>query len=227
MKKNTNVKKESVRNLYQYRNMTDEEFDIYYANSDSKLQQTFDERINEQILGLSEDYEIKDLKYNDNKQLEDLATAMVTLNDLQLILYKTITSDDVTQSNIALIEKLNRVVSITRSDISKIQDDLKLSRKIRQSDKEESISLYIESLIKKAKHKYEDTLSYIYCPKCKMLLCNAWFLYPHKNNKITLVCNRNDGDEDNPIICGHKFTVTSKELMKLKGHSIPKVFPNQ
>jgi hypothetical protein len=230
MARKRDVKKESIRNLIQYKDLSDEEFDKYYEDvllGDLKDERELEERIQERIKELGEDYDIDDLKYNDRIQLRDLVIAMITNDDLSHTLYKETMSGNTDPQSIALIDKLHRAISTTRSDISKIQDDLKLSRKIRQSDKEESVSDYIQNLIKKAKHRYEETLTYIYCPKCRMLVCNIWFQYPENENTVELTCGRNMGDEDNPKICGHKFKVNSKELMKNRGHSIKGVFPNE
>jgi len=218
------VKKESIRNLIQYKNLSDDEFDEYYENTilaNIKLDNTFNDSIKDKIEELAKDYDIDDLKYNDKMQLDDLATAMVTLEYLQKVLFaENITGID--NDNIVFVDKLSRVISSIRSDVSKIQDDLKLSRKIRKSEKEENVLTYIENLRIQAKQKYEEVMSYIYCPKCKMLLGNTWFQYPEVDNSVTLVCNR---VTDDGRTCGHTFTVTSKELMKNKGHNIKGIFP--
>lgn len=218
------VKKESIRNLIQYKNLSDDEFDEYYENTilaNIKLDNTFNDSIKDKIEELAKDYDIDDLKYNDKMQLDDLATAIVTLEYLQKVLFAE-NMEGVTSDNIVFVDKVSRVISSIRGDVSKIQDDLKLSRKIRKSEKEEDVLTYIEKIRHQAKEKYQEVMSYIYCPECKMLLCNAWFLYPSIDNSVSLTCNRTN---ENGKKCGHTFTVTSKELLENKGHTEKGIFP--
>ena len=223
-----NYSKDSLRNLSQYKNLTDKEFDAAFKEyliekkereKDNRTE--FKKRIDQKIAELSEDYDIEDLKYNDLMQLNDLASAILTLEDFQET-YHMLQQESVTNQNISVVERLARVISIIRSDISKLQDDLKLSRKIRKSDKEESVSAYITNLIREAKGKYEKSLTYIFCPKCNTLVCNAWFLYPDASNKLTLTCR---SILESGEICDHRFSVTSKGLMKDKGMNNSKLFP--
>lgn len=220
------VNKESIRNLVQYKDWSDEKFDKYYEQillKDLHNKEELNEKVKVKIDELAKDYDIDDLKYNDKMQLNDLATAMVTLEDLQGILYEE-NIKGVVVDNIVFIERLSKIISSIRGDISKIQDDLRLSRKIRKSEKEESVLIYIEKIREQAKRKFEEVLSYIYCPKCRMLLSNAWFLYPYMDNSIQLTCNRTlkDGSK-----CGNIFTVTSKQLMDNSGCNIKGVFPGK
>jgi hypothetical protein len=107
-------------------------------------------------------------------------------------------------------------MSKLRGDISDMQNDLKITRRIRKGDQEETVISELERLKQKASEFYEQRMFYVWCPKCNMLLFTGWFLYPdEKMNKLTLVCNRPLDEEGN--ICGHKFTVTSKELLDKRG----------
>lgn len=218
------TKKESIRNLKQYKDMTDEEFDLYYENillKDFRENLNLKAKVKQKIDELGNDYDLTDLKYNDIMQLNDLSTAMVTLEALQEVIYKE-QKKGIDGDNIAFIDRLNRVISSVRSDVSKIQTDLNLSRKIRKGEKEESVLQYIEKVKDYAKRRYEEVMSYIYCPKCKMLLSTIWLLYPNENNKVTLTCNRL---LDNGKRCKNKFTVTSKTLMENRGQSEKGIFP--
>jgi hypothetical protein len=218
------IKKESIRNLSQYKGMSDEEFDLYYENillKDDKEIIELRKRAKKKIDELGNDYDLTDLKYNDLMQLNDLASAMVTLETLQEVIYKE-QKKGIDDDNIAFVEKLNRVTSSVRSDVSKIQGDLNLSRKIRKGEKEESVLEYIDKVRDYAKRRYEEVMSFVFCPECKMLLSTIWFLYPEQYNEITMTCDRllSDGTK-----CGKIFKVTSKELMSNRGYSEKGVFP--
>jgi hypothetical protein len=218
-----NTRKKSLRNLIQYKGMTDEEFDRYYEDillKDLKEGKELNERVKRKIDELGNDYDLTDLKYNDLMQLTDLATAMITLEDFQEVLYKQ--QKSITEENIIFVDRLNKVISSVRSDISKIQTDLSLSRKIRKGEIEESVLDYIGKIRAYAKRKYEETMSYVYCPKCKMLLATTWFLYPDQNNSITVTCNRT---LKNGKSCGNEFSIGSKKLIENRGHSEKGIFP--
>lgn len=216
--------RDSIRNLTQYKNLSEEDFDQHYEKvllKEYNETRNFDERVEGEINKLAEDYDLDDLKYNDKVQLYDLASAMVTLNDLRFLLHNESTKD-ISDNNINLIDKLNKIISTMRADISSIQDDLKLSRKIRKSDSEESVLAFIDKLKDYAKTKYTEISSYVFCPKCNMLVCTIWFLYPDQENKVTIRCGRT---LDDGSICDTKFTISSKELIKNKGYSKKGIFP--
>jgi hypothetical protein len=99
-----------------------------------------------------------------------------------------------------------------RSDISKLQDDLKITRKLRKSEKEQTVVSFIFNIQNKAQEFYEQKMSYIFCPKCNMLLGTIWTLYPdEERNKIKLVCNRKTEEGE---ICGTVVMVGTKELLE-------------
>jgi hypothetical protein len=223
-----NYSKESLKNLTQYRDLSDDDFEVAYQDYLIRMKEQekdnrteFRKRVDSKIKELGKDYDLDDLKYNDLMQLNDLASATLALEDFQEN-YHFLQTEGANKDSIFIIEKLARVMSTMRSDISKIQDDLKLSKKIRKSDKEESVTAFISDLLKKARSKYESSLSYIYCPKCNELLCNTWFLYPNISNKIKLVCKRKLESGES---CNYKFTVISKNLVKKKGSNKPELFP--
>jgi len=224
-----NISIDSIRNLPQYRGFSEDELEEAYRKILERKQSKEDKddfniRIKNKMSELGEDYDISDLKYNDRMQLEDLAVAIVTLEDLQIKMYDMQLAET-TSFNIGILEKMSRVISNLRSDISKLQDDLKLSRKIRKSDNDENVVSYIENLKKRARVKYDKTMMYVYCPKCKMLVSTMWFLYPDEDNKLTFTCHRNISSDDAIEYCNNKFTVTSRELLKLKGQSEKGIFP--
>ena len=83
-------KKSRLRNLVQYRDMSDEEFDEWFEDKyrnfydetdedeiESILDDELEERIDEYIKKLGEDYDLNDMKVNDMLQLRALAMAMI------------------------------------------------------------------------------------------------------------------------------------------------------
>jgi hypothetical protein len=114
-------------------------------------------------------------------------------------------------------------MSELRTDISKMNNDLNITRKVRKSDQDVSVLAYIEGLKKKAKEFAEMKMQYIFCPKCNMLLATIWTLFPHnERNKVALVCERDMGDGTK---CGEKVIVGTTELLKNRGTNAPDITP--
>lgn len=225
----------SLRNLAQYKNMSDKEFAhhmkereerrILKAAVPQQVDKTISERAKEKVEEFEEDYDLSDLKYNDREALDSLINATIMLEDLESQIHR-IQHSGIDLTNLTLIDKLNKMASDLRSDIIKYQDSLMITRKIRKSGSEESVLSYIDNLKIKANEFYQSRMSYVYCPECKMLLGTAWFLYPdEEKNTIRLVCNRVKPVEEAGIgeICGTEVIVTSKELMKNRNKNITDV----
>jgi len=215
--------KKQMRNLQQYKDLSDEEFeDIWLERfSSTTLKQEFEDRIAKKLEEFSADYDIDDLKINDRETLRAFLQAIIALEDYERIIFG-IRSEEITQANINVVDRLSRVASDLRKDISRFQDDLVITRRIRKADKESSVVAYIASLKEQARNYMEAKLSYIFCPNCNRLLGNVWALYPDADNKITFKCKSTlaDGSE-----CGTKVTVTTKELMENRGTNKPEVMP--
>lgn len=208
--------KARIRNLTQYRNLSDEEFDEMWDRKIIGIAQNseFENRIQRKLDEFSGDYDIDDLKINDKISLRHLVQAIIALEDLEQINY-SIRSKGFDPSKIIENRELSNQMSLLRSDISKIQTDLGITRKARKGDKDETVISELERLKQKAREFYEQRMFYIYCPKCNTLLSTAWFLYPdEKNNKIQLICAR---EKDDGNICGTKFTIGTKELLERRG----------
>ena len=217
--------KRSIRNLWQYKDLSDEEFNERFGQLTQGISTSvaWEDRIADKIKQFGADYDLDELNSNDMMLLRSLAQSFISLEDFELITYnirekKTIMFDD-----LPIIEKLSKIMSDLRSDISRIQDDLRITRKLRKSEKEQTVIAYIDDLKKKAKEFYESKMLYIICPKCNMLLGTIWAHYPYNSkNKIALVCERvlEDG-----TVCGEKVIVGTKELIEGKGVNKPEVVP--
>jgi len=215
--------KKRIRSLRQYANMTDSEFDELWEEKITGVEgiQEFENRIQRKIDTFAKDYDLEDLKANDKLTLRALAQAYITLEDLENYSYRE-RLGGISEDKILSMEKVNNMMATLRKDISNMQNDLKITRRIRKGDKEESVINYIEDLKIKAKKFYEQKMSYVFCPKCNMLLGTFWVLYPEGKNKITLTCNRKlqTGEK-----CGHTFTVNTKELLERRGTNKPELVP--
>jgi len=150
-----------------------------------------------------EDYDLSDMNANDALALDNLARIFVRLEK-----YESKLDDDI---DVAMIDKLTRITERLRNDASKIQTDLGITRRQRKSEKEADLPTFIEDIKQRATSMLLERLSYVYCPKCHMLLANVWFLYPdEEDNVLRLRCVRAVDDTDKE--CDTTFTVTSKEL---------------
>ena len=209
------TKRKRMRNLVQYQDMPEKEFDALIEKKEVSLEKSreFENRIEKKLKDFEQDYDLNDLKINDKETLRALIQAVIALEDYEQHL-SILRLGGINEENIYLFEKINKVMSDLRKDISNFQDDLKITRKARKSDTETSVIAYIEGLKEKVKKFYESRMNYVFCDRCKELLGTFWFLYPNANNTIILVCNREvDGN-----ICGTKTKITSKEMLA-KGNS--------
>lgn len=208
--------KRKLRNLVQYKDLSDEEFDELFAQKQLGISQNkeFEERIQRKIKEFGVDYSLDDLNSNDKLVLRALAQAMINLEDLELETYN-VRQAGITIDNILLLEKISKMMTDLRSDISKLQDDLSITRKVRKSSQEESAKAYLETLKQKAKEFYESKMQLVFCPKCHTWIGSVWALYAtDPRNRVSFVCNRDMGDGNK---CGEKITIGVDELIKRGG----------
>ena len=226
-KRASSYSKKRLKNLPQYKDMPEEELD---AIIESKLlnitkREDFEERIEDQLSKFGEDYDLDDLKANDMLTLRALAQAYIKLEDFENYDYALRTDEELKLDDMLDMDKLNNIMSKLRGDISKMQDDLQITKKARKGDTDATVLSELERLKKAASAFYEERMFYVWCSKCKMLLFTGWFLYPEeKANKITLKCNRKITISDDEFrICGNKVTITSKELLEKRGVNIDEI----
>lgn len=216
--------KRRFRNLRQNKDKTSEEFEEYWERRQANAAPSMDleRRIERKLEEFSKDYDIDDLKINDRVLLRALMQAEIALEDYEQILYKIRQEADFSNLDIVSMDKISKIMSDLRSDISKVQTDLNITRRIRKSDKEASVVNYIESLKTRARQFYEQKSHYVLCPKCKMLVGTVWTLFPQADNKFTFVCKRDNGDGTK---CNTKFTVSSAEMLKTRNTNAKDVLP--
>lgn len=197
--------KKKIRNLAQYKDMSDEEFEeaweelvLDYEMSPEELERQIKEKLEE----LSQDYDMSDMKANDRLQIRALIMAMIQLEDLEQRAFAIRSEDHLSYENVQILDRLNKIMGGLRDDITKISNDLEFTRTIRKQSKEASVIQAIDDLREKARRFYKQRMLYIFCPECKMLLSTVWLNYSDEKNILKLKCGR----------CGHKF---EQELISL------------
>ncbi len=207
--------KKKIRNLVQYRDMTDKDFDKVWEEMILEIEvspEMLEARVKEKLDELAIDYDMEDMKINDMGQLRSLALAQIQLDDLEQTAW--IVRQKTDSTSVQILEKINRILSGLRDDISKISSDLQLTRKIRKQSKESSIIDAINDLRGKARQFYRERMLYVFCPECKMLLATLWLNYSSEEyNKLQLTCKR----------CKHKFTQDLAPLYKTDNKNIEDV----
>lgn len=213
-----------MRNLVQYKDLSDEQFEQEMKSKELGMEhsEALEIRIEKKLKEFEEDYDLSDMKINDRDALRALIQAQITLEDYEQILF-SMRKQGFSDNTFHMIEKLQKAMSDLRSDISKFQYDLNITRKIRKSDQDASVLAYMATLKDKAKRFYESKMAYIFCPKCDMLLATFWSMYPSDDrNKITLTCGRILPDG---TTCGHKVTIGTNELLKNRGTNKREITP--
>lgn len=216
--------KNRVRNLKQYQDMPDEEFDEMWQQKVMNIapSKALEDRIQKKFDEFAKDYDIDDLKINDKETLRALIQSILTLEDYEQMIFQ-LRTEGLTSENINFIDKISKVMADLRGGISRFQDDLKITRKTRKSEQETSVLTYIESLKEKAREFYQAKTIYILCPKCKMLLGTVWCQYPENKNKVELFCGRH---LDNGETCGERVVVYTKGMLNTKGSNDPDMLPD-
>lgn len=213
-----------MRHLAQYKDLSDEEFEQKMTQKalGIEISEEFEKRISAKLAEFEQDYDLSDLKINDRDILRALVQAQISLEDYEQAMFK-MRADGINQNFLISTEKLNKVMSDLRTDISKLQNDLNITRKVRKSDQDVSVMAYIEGLKDKARRFAEAKMQYIFCPECNMLIGTVWTLFPQEErNKIALVCNRDLGEGKK---CGAKVIVSTAQLLKNRGTNKPEITP--
>lgn len=217
MNKRTTVPdKRKYRNLVQYRDLTDEEFDAVF---DQQVETPFlretdiEEAIKAKIDELGNDYDLEGMKINDRNLLRMLAQAEIQLEYIDQVLFTIRGDSSYTIDNIALVEKLNRIENGLRADITQISDTLAISRKERRKDQETSVQDALDKLRERAKEYAERTMVYVFCPSCKLLLLTAWLQSGEKKTEVKTKCPR----------CGEKLELILEDLYETRNRNIEDV----
>lgn len=202
-KRSRSISKNKIRNLAQYKNMDQEEFDrVFDERFSEPKKESFsspldkENKIKEIINNLGKDYDLSDMKVNDLSQLNHYASLIIQLEDIEEEIEEQ-KDRGIDQTNITIIEKLNQMASRLRGDISSIFQDLGISRKFRKSENEQSVIDALTDIKNRARRYIEGKMVYVFCPKCRMLLFTGWVHYKEKNsNLLKCTCGK----------CGETFT---------------------
>jgi hypothetical protein len=220
-----NYSRNRLRGLKQYKEMSDDEFNEFMDQKESGVEhiKDFEDRIQRKMDSFGEDYDLDDLKINDKLTLRNLAQAYIKLEDLETVSYKVMyESGGLDDVDVLRMDKINNMMSVLRKDISTMQNDLNITRKVRKGDENLSVISELERLKLKAKEFIEAKLQYVFCESCSELVGNFWVLYPEAKNKFSFTCKRKlaNGEE-----CGHVTTVYSKDVLENRGVNRPELVP--
>ncbi len=194
----------SMKNLVQFKDMSDEEFEKYYKEYEetSGQNEDFEKQIQEKLLGFEEDYDLSDMKYNDLETLRALIQAIIFLDMFDEYSYSLLQEDRMTVNNLTLLDKLETWKNNLRKSISNLQEDLKITRKNRKNDQSQNVLEEVERIKSAANEFYERKMAYVFCENCDMKLASVWLLYTDANNTLKLHCQR----------CKHKTSINLKTL---------------
>lgn len=212
-----------LRALKQYKDMTDDEFQevlIERFGSIENQEDLFEKEIENKMKEFSDDYDLTDMKINDRMSLRSLVQLTLTLENYEQRLFEYRQESEGFE-NIENVKKLTDVMKTLRADISSIQTDLNITRKVRKSDKDVSVIAFLDNLKKKARENYKSKMNYVFCPKCDMLLGTIWSHYSEKS-RYEFICQR---ELDNGKQCGNKVSVNVEELLSNGGSNKPEIFP--
>lgn len=196
-----------AKNLIQFKDAGDFESigeQEVLEQTDSEQKSDQESEIQKKIEEFGDDYDLTDMKVNDKIVLRQLIQAIISLESLEDTFMRL--RKDVSEKNILILDRIATVMNKLRSDISSMQTDLKLTRKIRKESLEENFLTWLDNTKRKAEIFYKQKHLFIFCPKCKRLLATTWLLYPDSSNILYLECK-------NPE-CDNKFNVRLSELYK-------------
>jgi RNase P subunit RPR2 len=212
------MSKESMRKLRGWKDYSDEEFNRKYDDMlfGGQKDEIVQEKISRLYREFEAEYDLTSLLPNDRAVLKNLIQAMVLLDMYQTQLFNIMKKANAGESEIFLTDKLGKQCDLLTGNISKMQEDLKITRKSRKSEKEENTIQFIEDVKRKAKKFYEQKMTYVICPNCKTVLATVWFMYPQFKNTLTVMCHKEiDGKP-----CGTTVTIDPRTT---KGSNLPEV----
>lgn len=199
--------KNRLRNLRQYKELTDEEFDNVWAEYEVQPDTDFDSKVEKIMEDLAQNYDIRDQYANDTLSLRELASLYVSLEMLTNVERQMMADGSYNQ-----VGNISRIRNDYIKNASQIQKDLNITRQARQADDGETLDTFLPSIKKKSINFLSQRLAYIYCPECRMLCGNCWWTDWNVSNIMKVTCPREE--------CGNTFEVTSQYLAEHKNKNI-------
>lgn len=194
--------KAKLRNLMQYKDMSDEEFEEAMGTLKEEYEispEALEEQIQIKWEELEKDYDLSDMKANDVAQIRSLILAQLQLEELERVAF-ALRKDASDATTVQVLDKINGITTRLVKNISDISSDLQITRKIRKQSKEASVIDAINDLKVKAKKFYNQRMLYVFCPECRMLLSTVWLNYnEEEHNSLHLKCNRCGNEFDQPL----------------------------
>ena len=183
--------RKKIKNLKQFADMSEDEFEKHFQSLSEDEEVLIDlaeleAKVEKKLVEFGDDYDLSDMKVNDRLVLRNLILTIISLEDIELIFAGIQT--EISDRNILLLDRLSNVMSRLRSDISKMQTDLKLTRKIRKEGQEETFLAWMDKIRNYADEFYTEKTLSIFCTDCRRYLASVWLLYPEGVNTITLKC---------------------------------------
>ena len=209
--------RKKIKNLKQFADMSEDEFEKHFQSLADGKEVLIDldeleEKVEKKLVEFGEDYDLSDMKVNDKLVLRNLILTIISLEELELVFAGIQT--EISDRNILLLDRLSNVMSRLRSDISKMQTDLKLTRKIRKEGREETFMAWLDKIKNYAEEFYEEKSLSIFCLSCRRFLATVWLLYPDGDHSIKLKCDN----------CGNHTDIESlKDLYKTHNRNLEDV----
>lgn len=210
---------ESLRNLPQYRDLSNEEFEEAVSNL---LREETKELAQQYFDNFQKDYVLGDLKANDRIALEIICWlyAQVRYNQDRIVDYQNAKDDPYADKGIkSLVADNEKIIK----SITILENQLSISRSARLKEEGTEVVDVIQALREKASKFLEQKLHYIFCPKCNMLLANIWVLYRNEPDAYDLkfICKR----EEKGKACNTEVIVKPGDLVEETSGALRKIKP--
>ncbi len=204
--------KKQLRNLRQYADMTDEEFEeMFESLKEEELDEAaLEAEIEKGLSDFEDDYDLSDMKINDRIVLRNLVISMISLEALEKLF--VVQRENLNDANILLMDRTSGVMSKLRHDISDMQSDLKLTRRIRKEGREESFMSWLENTREKAEKFYKRKHLYVFCSNCRRLLATIWLLYPDADQEFHFTCGNEECKHSGEVYLKYLYETDNKNL---------------
>lgn len=131
---------------------------------------------------------------SDEEILDKLASSLVLLEDIEnqiAVTNERLIQEPDNRKLVLNLQTLNDTASNLRSDISRYMRDLGITRAQRESEQENDVVEFIETIKTAAKKFAEMRNILVFCDSCNYLVAQVWFKNPKaKGNRLTVKCDK-------------------------------------